>query len=405
MSPKKISFASPLHKLGQLSPYRRTGKKDKFTFFPCEIWQRIMPHVQDTPTLASLCLASYELNLMATPFLYETVRLKTPKALTRWLTTPKEERSEGMQKTKHLEIHFDLKYLRNNNELRDVLFDIWVRRSLRPNKDHLDSVYLTTSGFEFFKEEPNESSTERAKELGYKFVTLSHAVDRLLTIMVGREMGPLHFRWVSAPPPQSQGLSWRESQDQLMPLPASSPLFHFESIGGKLRESLEETRHGIQQKYNAWNRNQFFNFPRTPPIICDWPRVRTLELPFLMRPAWHLPATLPSDEIKERRLEYFSIPACSLHKWMKSYDWETLLSEIIKVNPYDRIFGSQEQQKVIFELRGRVKKGREDFLYEFQNSLMVRDRNEVVKDIYVVERSEDAQSWRERIMSDFPSGP
>ncbi|OCF37098.1 hypothetical protein I316_01003 [Kwoniella heveanensis BCC8398] len=398
--------------------------------FPVEVWEKIIPELDDTPTLAALCRTSKTTNDLAQPLLYRVVRLNTRQSLLKWMSMADEDRTAAMEGTRHLEVHFDLRYLRDK-QFNDVFLrnkklklklngksqvkgkgksksQTWSLeravdryRPMKPGYNQLDTVHLTTSGFEWCKVDPDEGDSEAVVSRGWRAVTLSCCVNRLMYMLVGED-GPVSFRWTSTPRPISQSTSARTGGDdgphpktssipkaisKIPPATASAILFaHWKWING----------------VNRCLRSKAAPHPRPPSIIYHWCKLQHIELPWLMRPNWCATQNVHPED-RRRHLRVFSIDGGCLHKFTQSLGLRELLIEIAGASttapqashPRDSEHG--HRQKTILEIRGKVKSGRENCLLELYQQIATCDPNQVIRVARVPDRKANASQWRETL--------
>ncbi|WVF68627.1 hypothetical protein IAT40_003397 [Kwoniella sp. CBS 6097] len=370
--------------------------------FPSEIWEKIIPQVNDTPALAALCRTSKFTRHLATGPLYEVVRLNTRQALFRWLTMPEKDRAVAMRDTKHLEISFDLRYLRDKEfkELflrgkkkgKTTFFGWDGYHSLQAGRDKLESVHLSTSGYEWYKELPEEGDPQAVFDQGSKDVTLSNCVDRLLFMLVG-DLGPVNFKWTSAPRMLSQSTSLMPGE----PRPKTSMVKTLSKISSSTIDSLLLAHWKWINGVNMSRRNSKHPHPQFPSILYRWPRLETIDLPWLMRPTWY---SNYYAYPKTRTLRVFSIDAGCLHKLTRSFGLIYLMKLMTTRHPslYRDDSNEHEQGHTIIEIRGRCKRGREGCITDLYDRIVLYDHERVIRVVRVGERKETASQWRERLV-------
>ncbi|WRT69497.1 uncharacterized protein IL334_006483 [Kwoniella shivajii] len=269
----------------------------------------------------------------------DTLQLLNPEDLVAFLSTPLA--SSTSSDIKHVEIHFDLCYYRNK-----LLFKtMWSNGKYDVRLRGLESVKLTTSGFNFYVEDHKPVDQFDNKTLAVR--TLTTAIDRILDLLVDQQ-GPKRFIWVST--------------------------------NGFLKET-----------YNRLRQNGKYPYPQMPRTIPRWTRTISFHLPFLMRPTWsnYHPFSENKNENDETinpspsfcgtkicSIQHISIPGEGMHKWLKGEAMSSLIKDLLHRH-------DQGEAKVSIEIRGQIKKGRERYIDMLQEALRQKDKNSEIELVWI----------------------
>ncbi|WWD22311.1 hypothetical protein CI109_106802 [Kwoniella shandongensis] len=230
---------------------------------PLEILDLVVQHTTDNTTLLNLCLVSRQLNLLATPRLYNVIRIHSVKSFVKFMTHVKV--NDPKKCIKHFDVRLDTYWW------SDTSFVEYVEQALfsvtRQGWRNIETFHLVTSG----PDSVQSLTTRPVKPQVSRYVarSLFDSVFAVYYALVPID-GPIHVRWryykpltnrnrsywdaVAAGQPTNHVMSIHHKQYVEAPLPKGLGRF---AMGGLNTVSLETPQILPEAWYNTRSRVHF----------------------------------------------------------------------------------------------------------------------------------------------------